>query len=299
MHKLIEAGSYVGRFAPSPSGDLHFGSLIAAVASFLQARSQSGKWLIRIEDIDPPREIEGSANRILLDLKRFGMEADEPVLYQSSQLKQYLIARDSLFDSGYAFNCSCSRKSLPASGIYPGICRYQRPVESGALSVRLKTGTDIVSFSDRLLGEISEDLSRTCGDFVIWRTDKLPAYQLAVVVADAIQGVTEVVRGADLLDSSCRQIYLQRLLNFPTPAYVHLPVATVNGSKLGKRLSSDPIANQDPVLALSSALEFLGHRPPPDHDLGSLWEWAIEHWSIQNIPARRSIPVDDVSGFQS
>ncbi len=295
---MTESASYIGRFAPSPTGDLHFGSLIAAVASFLQARCKGGKWLVRIEDIDPPREVDGSADRILLDLKRFGMEPDEPVLHQSSQIKKYRSARQSLIKSNLAFKCSCSRKSLPASGVYPGTCRRKVRDPSMPLCVRVKTTSKSINFNDGLQGQVQENLNKDCGDFVIWRSDKLPAYQLAVVLDDALQGISEVVRGADLLDSTCRQIYLQQLLNLPTPAYIHLPVATKGGLKLGKRFNSDPVSQLDPVKAISKALEFLGHRPPPGMRFERLWIWAIEHWNIERVPARKTISLDGVGGFQ-
>jgi glutamyl-Q tRNA(Asp) synthetase len=289
---MSRSSKYIGRFAPSPTGELHFGSLIAAVSSFLQARSKGGKWLIRIEDIDPPREVKGSANRILHDLKNMGMESDEPVLYQSSQSMHYRAGTDALLTNNQAFRCICSRKLLHKEAVYPGTCRRKLHSPSQAACIRVRADDKPIRFVDGLQGTIEENIGKECGDFVIWRADNLPAYQLAVVVDDAFQGVTEVVRGADLLDSTCRQIFLQRLLGLPSPAYVHLPIASRNGKKLGKRLDSDPISLQKPVIAVSEALKFLNHPPPAGLELEALWEWALEHWDIKQVPREKEIPVD-------
>ena len=296
--KVIDETSYVGRFAPSPTGDLHFGSLVAAIASYLQAKSRNGVWLIRIEDIDPPREVSGSSERILKELERFGMVSDQPVLFQSKHRNQFEKACRQLLDSNLAFECSCSRKSLPASGIYPGTCRLKPADRTHPLRVRAKVTEELIEFADALQGCIRESLHKECGDFVIWRADGLPAYQLAVVIDDAMQGITEVVRGSDLLDSTCRQIHLQKALGLPTPAYVHLPVATREGKKLGKRLISDPISTLNPTQALVAALRFLGHKPPDRMELKTLWDWAIENWDISSVPAQRAIPLEDVNGIQ-
>ncbi|MFT5140285.1 MAG: glutamyl-Q tRNA(Asp) synthetase [Rhodothermales bacterium] len=289
---MIESSKYIGRFAPSPSGDLHFGSLIAAVSSFLQARSKGGKWLIRIEDIDPPREVKGSVERILLELKKMGMESDDPVHYQSKQIQRYRACKDALLKNNQAFRCNCSRNSIPKGAVYPGTCRHKAHDSSIPTSVRVRADNSIIRFIDALQGPVEQDIGKECGDFVIWRADKLPAYQLAVVIDDARQGVSEVVRGADLLDSTCRQIFLQRLLGLPTPAYVHLPYASKNGKKLSKRFNSDPISQRKPADAISAALEFLGHPAPSGLELKALWGWAIEHWNIERIPRQKEIPID-------
>jgi glutamyl-Q tRNA(Asp) synthetase len=288
---------YIGRFAPSPTGDLHFGSLLAAVASYLQARGRGGQWLVRIDDIDPPREVAGSARRILRDLERLGMIPDQPVLFQSTRISEYGSARQSLLHSGQAYYCSCSRKSLPADGVYPGNCRSGHIAGKSDLSVRIRTNDTPVEFHDRVQGETMENLAKSCGDFVIWRADDLPAYQLAVVMDDAFQGVTQIVRGADLLGSTARQIFLQRALGLPSPSYAHLPVATLRGSKLSKRLESDPVSALDPAYAIHRALEFLGHRPPQNLDLGMLWTWAKDHWDMRRIPARKTAPADGGNGI--
>lgn len=290
---LNPAPSYVGRFAPSPTGDLHFGSLLAAISSFLQGRRHGGKWLLRIEDIDPPREVAGSARRIVADLAKIGMRPDEPVLFQSTRIASYRQACEQLLASGHAYWCACTRKSLPASGIYPGTCRAGISPGQKPRALRLRVPDEPVSFIDGLQGAQVEQLQRTSGDFVIQRADGLHAYQLAVVVDDAHQGVTEVVRGADLLDSTARQIWLQRCLGLPTPGYVHIPVATdSSGKKLSKSTGSDPWRLFAPAKALRMALGFLGHDAP-ELGLPDTWAWAIEHWSLEKVPRTQGV---DVSG---
>lgn len=283
---------YIGRFAPSPTGDLHFGSLVAAVGSYLQARTRDGLWLIRVEDIDPPREIAGSAERIIADLEQLGMRSDRPVLYQSTRLTAYRRAWEQLLRTGLAFACQCSRRVLPASGVYPGTCRELALEDGPSRSLRFRVNDGQTSFDDAIMGHLSERLAATVGDFVVRRADGLPAYQLAVVVDDAYQGITEVVRGADLLDSTPRQIALQQALALPSPRYCHLPVAVLpDGSKLSKRLASDPIRTRPPAWAIHQALEFLGHTPPAGLGLEELWAWARTHWHPGRVPAQPTRPV--------
>lgn len=282
----------VGRFAPSPTGDLHFGSLLAAVASYAQAKASGGQWLLRIEDIDPPREIPGSARRIEADLQRFGMRSDRPVLCQGTRTADYRNALQDLLERGLAYWCGCSRADLPASGVYPGTCRNGLPGGKRRRAVRLKVKPEPVQFTDLVQGEVTESLTQTVGDFVIWRADGLPAYQLAVVVDDAFQQVTEVVRGADLLASTGRQIHLQRCLGLPTPSYAHHPVAVgEDGHKLSKSWSSDPIRSTPPAHALQAALQFLGQPCPSGLDLDGTWSWALANWSLSRVPRRREIPL--------
>lgn len=274
-----------GRFAPSPTGELHFGSLIAAVASYLQVKSGSGRWLVRVEDIDPPREVPGSAERILRDLQRFGLQSDQPVLYQSERTEAYEAAIRQLLDSRQAYWCGCSRSELPASGVYPGTCRTGLPPGKKSRSIRLRVRDEPIGFTDLVQGPVRENLAESVGDFIIRRADGLAAYQLAVVVDDAFQQVTEVVRGADLLGSTTRQIYLQRCLGLPTPIYAHHPVALASdGTKLGKRLGSDPIAAASPQRALELALRFLGQSCPPQPELPELWHQALENWQLAKVP---------------
>ena len=275
----------IGRFAPSPTGDLHFGSLVAAVASYLQAKSAGGHWLIRVEDIDPPREVPGSADRILEDLQRFGMQPDQPVLYQSKRSDAYELAITDLLDQGQAYWCGCSRSELPASGIYPGTCSNGLPKGKSPRSVRLRVSDVALSFTDHVQGQVEENLRKLVGDFVIKRADGLAAYQLAVVVDDAFQGVTEVVRGADLLGSTARQIHLQNCLGLATPVYAHHPVAVgSDGTKLSKRFGSDPVASSSPAQALEMALRFLGQPCPEGLSDKELMAWALSNWRLSRIP---------------
>ncbi len=280
----------IGRFAPSPSGDLHFGSLISAVGSYLEAKSAGGLWLLRIEDIDPPREIAGSAARIINDIDRLGMVPDGPVLYQGSRIGAYQHALNRLLENGLAYPCACSRKDLPASGIYPGTCRNGIAGDKAPRSIRFRVDSDSYEFTDKLQGLISDSPAGNSGDFVIQRADGLFAYQLAVVVDDDFQGVTQVVRGADLLGSTSRQICLQKALGFVSPDYMHLPVASsIDGKKLSKRFKTDPIKHQDPANAVWQALHFLGQNPPADFSLDDLWAWALQHWNSDLVPRRQAI----------
>ena len=275
----------VGRFAPSPTGDLHFGSLVAAVASYLNSRSRGGQWLVRVDDIDPPREVAGSADRIILALQRFGLRSDQPVLFQSQRREQHRATVEELLNSGLAFPCGCSRKDLPPSGIYPGTCRDGIPGGKTARAVRLRVSSQPVRFDDLIQGPISENLEATTGDFIIWRADDLPAYQLAVVVDDAFQGVTEVVRGHDLLGSTARQVHVARSLELPLPAYAHHPVVTTaDQQKLSKRLQSDPISSFSRPKTLYSALRFLGQECPEGLSLDELWGWALDNWDLSMVP---------------
>jgi glutamyl-Q tRNA(Asp) synthetase len=286
----------IGRFAPSPTGDLHFGSLVSAVGSLLEARTAGGTWLLRVEDIDPPREIAGSANRIIQDLERLGLVPDGPILYQSSRLDAYNDAINRLLGKGLAYRCACSRKDLPASGVYPGTCRNGIRDGKEARSVRLHVDRNVCVFTDKLQDRISEYPADISGDFIIRRADGLIAYQLAVVIDDDFQGVTQVVRGADLLDSTSRQICLQKALGLNSPDYMHLPVVvSTDGRKLSKQLHADPVKHQDPAYAVAQALKFLGQNPPANLSLKGLWDWAFQHWSRDLIPQSRAAQVRVVS----
>lgn len=287
MQDRHSAPAYRGRFAPSPTGDLHFGSLIAAVGSFLQARSQKGKWLIRIEDLDPPREVAGSAKRIIADLAAFGMHPDETVIYQSNRVPAYEAALQRLLDQGLAFWCGCSRRHLPDDAVYPGTCRRKIPADRDRRSIRLIADRDCIEIDDRVQGRYGQDLQHEVGDFIIRRGDGLIAYQLATAVDDAWPDITEVVRGADLLDSTPRQVYLQQQLGLRTPKYAHLPVVLDDsGKKLSKRTMADPVGGKNRLATLAASLQFLGH-PSPDHitELDQLWRWAQDHWRISKVPA--------------
>lgn len=272
---------YRGRFAPSPTGPLHFGSLVAAVGSYLDAKSRGGEWLVRIEDIDIPRNAPGAADAILRTLERYGFEWDGPVVYQTSRFDAYRQALESLKRAGAAFPCACTRREA-GDGPYPGICRDGLPPGRDTRAWRLRTGTEPVRFRDRRLGEFTEQLSETCGDFVLLRADGYWAYQLAVVVDDAWQGITDVVRGEDLLDSTARQIFLQRALVAATPSYLHLPIARdANGDKLSKQTKAPALDEQHPVPELARAMRFLGFDPPETGEIEALWKWGISAWKLE------------------
>lgn len=251
---------YRGRFAPSPTGPLHLGSLMAALGSWLIARHQGGEWLVRVEDLDPPREPAGMADHQLRTLAAFGLRPDAPPVRQGQRHALYQAALDSLLGQGLAFECRCSRADLQATA---GIHRQCVRSPSGRRpAVRLRVPAGVTGFDDAIRGRYGQDLARDVGDFVLLRADGFWAYQLAVVVDDARQGITEVVRGADLLDSTPRQLFLQRALGLPSPRHAHLPVLRrANGEKLGKSLGSTPVDADDPLPALRAAFGFLGQDP--------------------------------------
>ncbi|NMG64048.1 tRNA glutamyl-Q(34) synthetase GluQRS [Azoarcus indigens] len=291
---------YIGRFAPSPTGPLHIGSLIAAVGSYLEARSRGGRWLLRMEDLDTPRIIPGAAAGILATLERFGFEWDGGIVHQDQRRDAYAAALARLQADGLAFPCACTRRELADSAIardgshrYPGTCRHGLPPGRQARAWRVRA-EGVVSFDDRIQGPQREDLARDVGDFVVLRADGLHAYQLAVVVDDAEAGVTDVVRGADLLDSTGRQIHLQQALGMPTPTYAHLPVATnAAGEKLSKQTLASAVAEQPPAAALLAALRFLGQNPPPalaGAPTREIWQWALPNWRLAAVPRSRHAP---------
>jgi len=293
--------SYRGRFAPSPTGPLHFGSLVAAVGSFLDARKRGGEWLVRMEDLDPPREAPGAAEAILRTLEAYGFEWDGKVVFQSRRGAAYNAALARLEHEKAVFRCACTRRetsdsalSLAGEPIYPGTCRGGLPPGREARAVRLRVDKGVIAFDDALQGRIEQNLAREVGDFVVRRADGLFAYQLAVVVDDFDQGITDVVRGADLLASTPRQILLQRLLGYPRPRYMHLPVAVNrNGEKLSKQTLARPLAIEEAPAQLARALRFLGQEPPADlaaADVAEVWSWALSSWRADTIPRRRGLP---------
>ncbi len=296
---------YRGRFAPSPTGPLHFGSLVAALGSYLEARHRQGEWLVRMEDLDPPREIPGASRLILETLERFGFEWDGPVWFQSQRHEVYMEVLSQLQHNGMAYRCGCSRKMIAeqmkqqglAPGIYPGNCRTRPASQHQRHAIRLLTEGQQAAFEDTLQGDISQDVEREVGDFVLRRADGLFAYQLAVVVDDAEQGVTHVVRGSDLLDSTPRQIVLQRQLELPSPNYLHLPVAVnAQGQKLSKQTFAPAVDPDNPLPALWEGLRFLGQRPPHElleGDLVSFWQWAVSHWQAASLPRKLAIPYSE------
>jgi len=291
----MSTSSYIGRYAPSPTGPLHFGTLVAAVGSYLQAKSQQGKWLMRIEDVDTTRSVAGAADDMLRSFEHFGFEWHGEVIYQSHRTKLYEQALAALTDKKLVYPCTCSRKQIADDtiegfpvGIYNGKCRFRTLPLNEEHALRIRTGDTAITFEDQVMGKYSQQLNTECGDFVIKRRDDLFAYQLAVVVDDALQGVTEVVRGTDLLDSTPRQIYLQQQLGYAQPDYLHLPlVVDENQQKLGKSTGGAALDSSQPVKPLVAALKHLGQQPPDElytTELKSFWQWAIEHWKLHNIP---------------
>lgn len=280
---------YTGRFAPSPTGPLHFGSLVAALASWLDARAARGRWLVRIEDLDRPRVQAGSADEILRVLQALGLQWDGEVLYQSRREAHYRKALERL--GSHTYWCGCSRREIADSSlglavdgarIYPGTCRGGLVPGRARRALRVKVAEEIIGFVDRLQGPQKQVLARDAGDFVLYRADGLFAYQLAVVVDDAAQGVSDVVRGADLLDSTARQIHLQRLLGLPTPRYLHVPVAVnAGGEKLSKQTGARAIDPRRSGEEMAAALRFLGQMET--RDLGE----AVRSWNPALIPAQR------------
>ena len=291
---------YVGRFAPSPTGPLHFGSLVAALGSWLDARAAHGRWLVRIEDLDQAREQSGAARQILSVLEACGLDWDGEVVVQSRRSELYRAALGRLSGRGATYPCGCTRSEMADSApavdgarVYPGTCRSGLAVGRGARTLRVRTAAEPVVFEDRLFGRRAQSVEREVGDFVLWRADGVFAYQLAVVVDDAAQGVTDVVRGADLIDSTARQVHLQRLLGLPQPGYLHLPVAVnAAGEKLSKQSGAQPI---DPARAgpeIARALAFLGHAPPAEIALArprELLEWGMRNWTPARLPKARAL----------
>lgn len=290
--------NYTGRFAPSPTGPVHYGTLIAAVGSYLQAKKNNGRWLIRIEDVDTTRAIKGADTDIFNTLESFGFEWDDEVIYQSRQTQHYQHALDLLHSQTLIFPCICSRKKLNESDtdMYPGTCRQRQVPENNPHALRLFAQDTTIAFNDLVMGKQSQDIQAQCGDFVIKRRDGLFAYQLAVVVDDAIQNITEVVRGADLLDSTPRQIYLQQLLNYSTPDYCHLPLAVdASGDKISKSEGATKIDLKQKEELLVRALTFLGQNPPANlasSSINDIWLWAIKHWQIEQIPKQQEQTIE-------
>lgn len=291
--------NYIGRFAPSPTGPLHFGSLVAALGSYLQARTQGGHWWLRMEDVDTPRTVPGAAEQILRQLEHSGFEWDGEVMWQSTRGEAYEAALAALREKNLIYPCGCSRREIADSTLardgshrYAGTCREGLAAGKSARAWRLRTDAQIVRFVDAVQGEYAEDVWHEVGDFVLRRADDLVAYQLAVVVDDAAQGVTQVVRGADLLDSTPRQIYLQHALGYATPSYVHLPVATnAAGEKLSKQTLAQAFDDTRAVPALVQALDFLGQKPPwalANEPLTTFWAWAQAHWNLDAVPKVRA-----------
>lgn len=293
----------VGRFAPSPSGPLHFGSLVAALGSYLSVRNKQGRWLLRIEDLDPPREIPGATAQIIRTLETLGFEWDGDITYQSKRLDLYRDAVREIERTGMAYRCTCSRREITELGLpglegirYPGTCRIAKH-QSTDSSIRVVTDDTSIAFEDGVQGRHQQKLQTDVGDFIIQRRGGLMAYQLAVVVDDADQGITEVIRGSDLLSSTPRQIYVQRLLGLDQPVYLHLPVAMhTDGDKLSKQTGAIGINAADGSRILYQALQFLGQQPLPElfsAPAAELLAWGEKNWKIANIPEKLGIPYEN------
>lgn len=289
--------AYVGRFAPSPSGPLHAGSLVAALASYLDARVHAGRWLLRIEDIDETRTVPGAADDIVATLAALDMHSDGPVLVQSQRKARYQLARERL--GALAYPCGCSRKEIADSrvgrasdgaALYPGTCRQGLAPGKAARTLRLRVPDagepgELVQFTDRWLGPQAQHLASEAGDFVLQRADGFWAYQLAVVVDDAEQGVTDIVRGADLLDSTARQIYLQGLLGYATPRYLHVPLLmNASGEKFSKQNGAQALDLGQPLQALQQAAAFLGLDTGAARDREGFWTLALTGWGARFGP---------------
>ena len=290
---------YIGRFAPSPTGQLHFGSLVSALASYLDAKAHQGQWLVRMENLDPPREEPGAIDKILRSLEAHQLYWDQAVLYQSQRLDAYAAALEQL--SPWIYPCDCPRHRITAlKGRYDGHCRQQIPAATATTALRLKTDTlsdeqqeRIEHFDDLILGPQHKPLSLS-GDFILRRKDTLFAYQLAVAIDDHAQQVSHVVRGYDLLDSTSRQRYILARLGLPLPAYGHTPLALgEDGHKLSKQTKAAPIDNRQAAHNLIQALGFLGHPPPldelADQRCTTLLTWARQHWQRSRVPTQAAV----------
>lgn len=288
--------TYIGRFAPSPTGPLHLGSLLTAVASFVDARANSGHWLVRMEDIDPPREMMGAAEQILVTLQHYGLCWDGEVRYQSQQQARYEVVVQQLLNQGEAFYCTCSRSQIQAvsrTGTYPGTCRQCQQPPTQPSAVRIKVDDQDIQFNDLIQGKMFCNLRHQGGDFVIRRKEGLYAYHLAVVLDDADQGITHVVRGCDLLESSFCHWHLQQRLNLTHPTYAHLPVfVNQDGQKLSKQTFAEPLPLSPPGPRLLYCLAALGQKPPSTlkgANAADILQWAIENWQFERIPRCRSL----------
>ena len=287
---------YTGRFAPSPTGLLHIGSLLTAVASYADARSNGGKWLVRMEDLDPPREMPGATSHILHTLEAFGFEWDGEVAYQSRRYALYEETLCRLQTAGLVYPCYCSRKDWQAGArrgadgfVYNGRCRHpgQRPAPQGKQPAwRIRVPDRVIGFSDGIVGGYAQNLARDIGDFVLLRADGYWAYQLAVVADDAEQGITHIVRGQDLLVSTPRQIYLQQCLDVPTPQYAHLPLLTnAQGQKWSKQTLAPALDLNRREQLLRQVFRYLNLPEAPETDRpAELLDWAVAHWDMDKVP---------------
>ena len=293
--------SYRGRFAPTPSGPLHFGSMLAAIGSYCDAHAQGGQWQLRIDDVDPPRVAAGASDDIRRCLEAFALHWDGAVVFQSRRAEAYHAALHGLRRQGRLFACACSRREIAEAGVagadggvYPGTCRTGLPAGRAARALRLRVDDIAAGFDDWLQGRVEQALAREVGDFLLYRADRVFSYHLACVIDDAEQGITDVVRGADLLDSTPRQVWLQALLGVPRPRYLHLPVAVdAAGQKLSKQTLAHPVSASNPAPVMVEALRLLGQQPPPAlarAGAREILDWAVAHWRREQLPRARSLP---------
>ncbi len=289
-----------GRFAPSPSGELHFGSLLAAMASYADARAHNGQWLLRIDDIDQARVVPDSAEHIIRTLEQLGFEWDESIYYQSRHIRDYRQALEVLHEQNLIYPCFCSRKQIKScsdNGIYPGICRLNnqagQTTEDKEYAIRIKVPDKVLSFKDQIQGNYNQQLAKEVGDFIIYRRDKVFTYQLSIVVDEYLSNITHIVRGYDLLDSTPRQIYLQQLLGFPTPVYAHIPLAvTPEQLKLSKLSRARKVRCDLPTLV--QAAHFLGQDIAPDHNYQNrqdFWHHLFDIWQLKQVPKMEKIEI--------
>lgn len=301
---ITDSKPYIGRFAPSPTGRLHIGSLLTAVASFLDARAHQGTWLVRMEDLDPPREMAGAADDILRTLDAFALYWDGEVMYQHQRHDAYQAALETLQQQDLVYPCYCSRKDIAALNprhgvdgwVYPNICTnqaYRTVVNTDKTpACRVRVSDEVFGFDDAIVGHYQQNLREDVGDFVLKRADGWWAYQLAVVVDDAEQGMTHIVRGQDLLVSTPRQLYLQQRLNLPQPHYAHLPLLTnALGQKWSKQTKAPALDVENKEHLMNVVLDVLGlpKRPESHMSCENLLQWAVMHWRIENVPSRAHI----------
>ncbi|WP_198246467.1 tRNA glutamyl-Q(34) synthetase GluQRS [methane-oxidizing endosymbiont of Gigantopelta aegis] len=285
---------YIGRFAPSPTGPLHLGSLYTALASFLDARHHHGQWRLRIDDLDRFRILPEASDQILFILDKLGLYWDGPVYYQSQHIADYDAAIDRLYQNGMLYPCSCSRKKLAQSGsVYPGFCRKNTHTSQQPYALRIKTDAQPIHFIDRLQGKIQQCLPQTTGDFIVKRKDNIIAYQLAVVIDEQQQHITQVVRGLDLLDSTTRQLYIQQQLDLAQPEYMHIPlIVDSHGIKLSKQTQAEAVSAHNPGQTLWHLLQKLNQHPPSELKHASaqdVLDWAIPHWQVDKLKKIRAI----------
>ena len=285
---------YIGRFAPSPTGPLHLGSMLTALASYLDAKSNKGLWLVRIDDLDPPRAANGACGQILNTLERFQLNWDDEVVYQSQRHSHYQDYLQRCIALKLAYRCTCSRnKIIAAGGIYAGTCLSRPPPrDEKPYAIRIKSPKTPIKFKDQCQGEVKQHIPSTVGDFIIKRKDGLYAYHLACAVDDHLQGITHIVRGRDLMDSTPRQIYLQQVLGFSTPSYLHLPVVVNSkGQKLSKQTHAPNVAQLPVKDTLYHLLFALGLTPPESikDNIGLMLDWGIDHWRSRDTINKQSI----------